>query len=272
MKTPLTGISMLMDDEVAELYTIKLRNGTLLYFTTFDIDIPYQSANYLALALNVERGPIKMSMGLEVDDVDFTIYHGQDDTIQGVPYPQYAINGGFDGAWITIERARKNRVTHLFKGIVTDANGDVTQTKLTLSAPTVLLDIDMPKNKYSPGCINTLYDAACGLHRASHTYTGVITSGSTIRIIHCNLTQADGFFDLGKIQITTGDNAGSHRTVREYSEGIITLAYPLNHALTVGDEFSICIGCDKKLSTCKALGNELRYRGFDFMPKKEANI
>lgn len=272
MKTALPGIAWLPDDVVAELYTLELRGGTMLYFTTLDADISYRGQTYLANAFNLERGPIKTTIGMEVDDVELTIHHGQDETIQGLNFPSFVLNRGFDGAWLTIERARKIRVTPLFKGMVTDAGADITQIKLTLSAPTVLLNINMPHNQYSAGCIWSVYNTGCGLNRAAHAVNGTVAAGSVRRVVNCDLAQADGFFDLGKIEFTSGVNAGSVRTVRDYVTGAVVLAYPLPSAPAPGDTFTIWPGCDKRLVTCQAYGNEARFRGFPYMPKKESSI
>jgi len=272
MKTALPSIAWLPVDVVAELYTIELRNGTMLYYTSLDIDIDYRGQTYRADAFNLERGPIKTNIGVEVDDVELTIYPHQDDTIEGVSFPSFVLNGGFDGAWITIERARQVRVTPLFKGMVADAVADVTQIKLTLSAPTVLLNIDMPRNRYSVGCIWSVYSKACGLSRSAHAVAGIVTVGSSGRTVHCNLAQAGGFFDLGKIQFTGGNNVGLVRSVRDYVTGILVLSYPLPVVPQPGDTFTACPGCDKRYVTCKAYGNEARYRGMPYMPKKESSI
>ncbi len=217
MKTALAGVPWLPADVVAELYTLVLRDGAELFYTSLDVDINYGGETYLSQAFNLERGPIKTSVGSEVDDVELTIYPHQADTIEGLSFPRFVLNGGLDGAWLTIHRARQSRVTHLFKGMVTDAGADLTQLKLTVSAPISLLNIDMPRNKFSPGCIWSVYDTGCGLSRAAYAVNGTVSAGSNTRRIFCNLTQADGYFDLGKVEFSSGANAGAVRSIRDYT-------------------------------------------------------
>lgn len=272
MKTALPGIAWLPADVVAELYTLELRGGTTLYFTTLDVDISYRGQTYRSDAFNLERGPIKTNVGVEVDDVEVSVYPNQEETIQGVSFPRFVLNRGFKGAWLTIERARQSRVTHLFKGMVTDAGADATQIKLTLSSPTVLLNIDMPRNRYSAGCIWSVYNTGCGLDRNAHAVSGTVAAGSYNRVIHCDLAEANGFFDLGKIEFISGANIGSVRTVRDTVAGAVVLAYPLPANPVPGDTFTIWPGCDKRRVSCQAYNNEPRYRGFPYMPKKESSL
>lgn len=272
MKTALPGIAWFTAELVAELYTVELRGGVTRYYTSLDVDIDYRGETYLSDAFNVERGPIKTSIGTKVDQVELSLYPGQNEQFEGVSFPRFVLNGGFDGAWLTIERARQQRVTHLFKGMVTDAGADVTQIKLTLSAPTVLLNINMPRNQYSPGCVWSVYNAGCGLDRDAHAVAGSVTAGSTLRAVQCNLVQPDDFFDLGKVHFTDGSNAGAVRSVRDYSSGRLVLSYPLLHAPAEGDTFTVWPGCDKRYASCQAYGNEAHYRGFPYLPKKESSI
>lgn len=272
MKTALPGITWLPADVVAELYTLELRGGSTLYYTTLDVDISCRGQTYRSDAFNLERGPIKTNVGVEVDDVEVTLYPNQEETIQGVSFPRFVLNRGFKGAWLTIERARQSRVTPLFKGMVTDADADIAQIKLTLSSPTILLNIDMPRNQYSAGCIWSVYNTGCGLDRLAHDINGTVAADSGKRVIHSDLTQANGFFDLGKVELTSGANIGSVRTVRDYGVGAVMLAYPLPVVPAAGDTFTIWPGCDKRRVTCQAYNNEPRYRGFPYMPKKESSI
>jgi hypothetical protein len=90
---------------IADLFTITLRDGTELHYTSCDIDLEYSGDTYLANVLKIQRGPINSSVGVEVDAVELTILAGTSDTIQGLPIPAFVRNGGFDGARVLIRRA-----------------------------------------------------------------------------------------------------------------------------------------------------------------------
>jgi hypothetical protein len=90
---------------IADLYTITLRDGTILRYTSCDIDLVYSGQTYLANALKIRRGPITTSVGVEVDAVELTIECDGTDTLFGQPIPAFVRNGGLDGARVLIQRA-----------------------------------------------------------------------------------------------------------------------------------------------------------------------
>lgn len=271
MKTALTGIPELEEGEIAELYTFTLANGTASYFTTFDVDLPYRGQVYRAGLLNFDRGTIRCSVGIEVDDVTVSIYPDMDSDLASLPL--FCNNGGFDGAWVKIERARKSYVVHLFEGVIADAVGDRTRCELTISAGTVLLNIDMPRNVYTPGCIYTLFDAGCGVNKADFGQAAVVMTGSDRRVLISGLSAENGYFDLGTVSFISGANAGATRTVRESTGGTLVLSYPLSNDPAPGDTLSVYPGCDKRITTCEnSFFNKSRYRGFPFIPVPEASV
>jgi hypothetical protein len=90
---------------IADLYTITLRDGTILRYTSCDIDLVYSGQTYLANALKIRRGPITTSVGVEVDAVELTIECDGADSLFGQPIPAFVRNGGLDGARVLIQRA-----------------------------------------------------------------------------------------------------------------------------------------------------------------------
>ena len=270
MKTALTGIPELAEGVICELYTFTFANGSSSYFTTADMDLPYRGQIYLSGVLIFDRGTIKTSVGVEVDDVSVTLYPGDGLTLN---LPTFVNNGGLDGAWVKIERARNNYVVHLFEGMVSDASADRTKAEFTLSAGTLLLNIEMPRNAFTPGCIYNLFDSGCGLDKSSFAQAATVLSGSTARVLLSGLTQADEYFELGTVTFTSGENIGATRTVRSYTTGSMTLSYPLQHTPAEGDTFTAYPGCDKRMSICESkFVNKARYRGYPFIPVPEATI
>lgn len=273
MKTALTGIPVLPLGIIAELYTITLVDGTTLYYTTADTDLTYRGDLYLSRGIAIERDTIRSSVGVEVDDVMITLYPMPTTLIQGVTLPIFVNNGGFDGAFIKIERARQAYTVHLFEGMVTDAQADRTKVNLTVSASTVLLNIQMPRNLYNPSCIHTLFDGGCGLAKSAFDFPSTAASGSLKNKILCGLTQDNGYFDLGTLLFTSGENTGISSTIKVYETGVFTLAYPLLRVPAIGDTFIAYPGCDGTQASCKdKFNNFLKYRGFPFMPVPEASI
>ncbi|TAN71623.1 MAG: DUF2163 domain-containing protein [Methylobacter sp.] len=272
MKTAHPGIPELAVGVICETYRITLSNGTALYYTTGDVDINYYGQTFLAGELIFDRGPIRTVVGVEVDDVAVTVYPG----INGnsILSPEFVNNGGLDLAWLTIFRVRQNYGVCLFDGLISDATADRSKAELIASAGTLLLNIDMPRNVYTAGCIHTLFDSGCGLIKANFANPSAVLSGSTHRVLLCGLTQALGYFDLGTVTFTSGANNGVTRTISYSDIGNIRLSYPLKNAPEVGDTFIAYPGCDKRMAeTCAGKFSNLpRYRGFPFIPVPEATI
>lgn len=273
MKTAQTGIPSLTEGMAPELYTITLKNGTILYYTTFDTDLPYRSQSYLAGALNIERGDIVTSVGIEVNDLTATLYTTPGQTLFGLSLKEFTENGGFDGAWVKIERARKTRVTHLFEGQITDATPDEVKVVLTISSGPVLLNIMMPRNTYTPGCRYHVFDTGCTLTKDEWGVASAADTGSTTRHLLCDLSQSSDYFDLGSITCTSGANNGAQRTIREYTVGNVWLSFPLDHPPEAGDTFIAYPGCDRRRTTCvNKFDNEVHFSGVPYMPVPEASI
>lgn len=274
---------------VADLYTITLIGGTVLYYTAGDTDITTGGHTYLA---GGQTGPyfermggnkpkIKWHRGLAVDTMVFDILP-KDATILGIPFLTAVQQGYFDGANITLERAYMSTygtvvgTVILFVGRVADITCGRVFAKFTINSPLELLNQPMPRNLYQPGCINTLYDTACGLNQNSFDEGGAVASGSTVSLINTTLTAASGYYDLGKIKFTSGANDGLWRGVKAYvnsSPDTISLIVPLPYTPATSDTFIIYAGCDKKQSTCSSkFSNLVNFRGFPYIPENSTAI
>lgn len=79
-----------------------------------------------------------------------------------------------------------------------------------------------------------------------------------------------GYFDGGKITITSGPNAGIFREVKSYVPGQITLWIEFPYSLAAGspaETYSMHVGCDKSLTTCRdRFNNVANHRGEWYLP------
>lgn len=226
----------------------------------------------------IKRGTIRSVIGVEVDSLDLTLLCNSDTTVQGLPLPQFARLGGFDGARVQVDRyfsasweSAACGSLNLFTGRVGPVDITGVGVQLTVNSDLELLNIKMPRNLYMAGCIHTLYGPGCGLVAASFTVTGNTTGGSTATSINCNLAQAAGYFDLGTIRYTSGQNAGEIRTIKAHTSGVIVPAFPFPYTPAPGDLFQAKPGCDKKYATCNSVkfSNAGNFRGYEFVPAPE---
>lgn len=122
-----------------------------------------------------------------------------------------------------------------------------------------------------PACNADLGDSRCGINLETFTdgtVAGTVVSVSSNRqFTDTSLTQAAGWFDGGLLAWTSGMNAGLAAEVKTFASGAITLHLPMPYAVQTGDAFTITVGCNKSLATCRdKFSNVVNFRGFPHLP------
>ena len=258
---------------VAELYKITLSNGTIVYWTNSGSGLTTSSGAY-SVGPVIEREQVRSKVGLEVDSLA-VVFKGPDVQVLGLPLTQAASNGAFDGAYLELRRivmATYGDVSLgdflVFAGRISTVAPSSSEVKITAKSDLELLNIQMPRNMYSPGCGRVLFDAGCGVNRAEFAKSDNVTGG-TRTTVQTSLTDPAGYFDLGMITFDSGPNAGISRTVKSYVNGLFTLIQPLPYAAS--GSITAVPGCDKTHATCSAkFDNIAAVRGVPFIPKPES--
>jgi uncharacterized phage protein (TIGR02218 family) len=264
---------------VADLYTFALRGGLVLTYTNADVSIDWNGYLYLADSVLVEGLKLNCASGLDVDQQQITISARTTDKVDGVPFLQAVRNGVFDGCEIVRERAFLESwnaspigsVT-MFKGRVgtIDRIGRVT-AEVTVNSDLVLLDLDMPRNMYTPNCQHVLYDSGCTLAKAAFGTNGYVASGSTA--VDIIWSAGSGIYNQGTITFTSGSNNGVTANVKHGFPGGLRLSYPLPTVPVNGDSFVVYQGCDHTRETCRdKFGNLANFRGFPYIPQPSAAV
>jgi len=180
----------------------------------------------------------------------------------GGEYPQYLSPTG---------------VVTMFAGEMAEI--DLGETTIAFSVNSLMdrFNRQMPRNVYQAGCRKTLYDVACTLNKDSFSVTGEIEAGSTQGIIKSSVLAppGSGTLALGRIVMTSGQNAGYGRTVRSAtvgSPGTYKLIAPFFYPIEEGDTFIAYAGCDKLKATCNLFGNGLNFGGERTIPAPETAI
>lgn len=225
----------------------------------------------------IKRGGIRTVVGVEVDELQLSLLCNACVTVANVPLTQFARQGGFDGARLTVTRNFSRYPggaacgsLPLFQGRVGPLTISGSEVQMHVKSDLELLDIQMPRNVYMAPCIHTLYDSGCNLSAAAFTVTGNTTAGSSTTALNCNLAQASGYFDLGVLKFTAGQNNQVQRSIRIYTSGQIVPVEPFPFAPATGDHFTARPGCDKLFSTCSAkFSNADNHRGYEFIPSPE---
>lgn len=265
---------------MADLYDFVTVGGTHYRYTSADIDLAWNGNTYSSKGLRLKRSRTRIVRGLEVDTLDITVNPTSADLIGGVPFLQALGTGALDGAEVTLYRAYMETwgdttpgALWMFSGKISEVSMSRTEANLKVKSDLELLNIQMPRNLYQPGCIHTLYDTGCTLSQAGFGVNNTAQAGSTKTSIVNSLAQASGYFDQGKLVWNTGANAGVTRTVKSYVPGTLALALPLPYTPAAGDTFTVYPGCDKQQSTCTSKFNNLaNFRAYPYIPVPETAV
>lgn len=288
MKTPtnlggnnlVTWLQTATEIRMADLYTITLKNGTVLRYTTWDSNVSVQGNLFLTGPPHIKRSSIEEKLGLDVSSLDLEILAGLSDTVNGVPVLQHIASGAFDGATLRIDRLFMDSAGNQI-GTVVRFSGTIgavdevgrASAKLTVDALVSLLSQQLPNIILQPNCTNTLFDARCGLDKAAFAENLTAQAGSTVNKLISLSAKADGYYDNGQILFTSGANNGLAKAVKSYAGQQLFFNSPLPFAPNAGDTFIAYPGCDKTQATCTAKFNNLaNFEGFPYVPAPETAI
>ena len=280
MKTASTALKTFLASATqfvrADLYTFTLSGGSVLRYTNVDTPVTWRGTTWTP-GLKIGDGGVKSKRGLDVDQVEITVYADETDTVNGQPFLQFVAGNGLDGALVKIERAFSDGPLSTVIGTYIRFLGRFselksvggTQAVLVASSWLELLDVNMGPDVYQSSCRFALYSTGCGASRSAFTDHGTVTSGSTLSQVNSNLTaRAAGYFDLGVVKFTSGANNGLTRTISKgFGSGQVVILPPLPAAPSVGDTFDAYPGCDLSMATCAAkFSNLINFGGQPFIP------
>jgi len=286
-----TYISYLLTQQrmpFAELYTFEFLDGNFAYYTNLDRTIFYGGNAYLASELRIEGLKYKIGVGFQVDEQEIRIGAYPGETLGGAAFFSALQEGLLDGAYLTRQRAfwqpsdgrpfidfqsAPFEVITLFAGRVsTITKIGRSHVELKLKSPLSLLDIDMPRNTYQPGCQWTLYDSGCTLSRPSFTTSFTVLTANTTSIQPTGpiaATGADGIpnYYQGRLLFTSGVNDNLQIVIGNNDGTSFFTQYPLVVAPDPGDTFDASLGCSKQNLTCNdKFSNLANFRGFPRVP------
>ena len=267
---------------MADLWTLTLSGGSVVRWSGADVAIT-ATGNTYALGPMIERGRISETRGLQVATLEMRITANADDLINGTPLIPFIAKRGLDGATVRLDRAFMSAWAGPVAGTLLRFSGRVTSVSdisgntatVTVSSWAILLNANMPPNLYHTGCINTLYNAQCGVNPAS--FKGIMSvqasPAPTLTGFNGAATTA-GYWAQGRIVGLTGANAGISRTVKSNdAAGNVALVQPLPAMPLAGDGFAIYAGCDLTQATCSGkFNNLLKFRGTPFVPLPETAV
>lgn len=293
--TFLTFIQNSQQMPFCELYTFEFADGSFAYFTDLDKTIFYDSKTFLGSTLRIEGLRVKLTNTFEVDEQEVRVSAYPDEALGTASFFTAVATGLLDNAKLTRQRAFWDpsadqrpfiifqnapfEVVTLFIGFVsTITKLGQTHAEFKVKSPLRLLDMDMPRNSFSPGCLWTLFDAGCTLSKASFTSAFTVASANPLGVVPTTpftQTGADGIpnYYQGRLHFLTGVNAGLQVVIANNDATQFNLQYPLYAIPAAGDTFEASVGCSKLDTTCLAkFANKANFRGFPRVPPVVVSI
>jgi uncharacterized phage protein (TIGR02218 family) len=124
---------------------------------------------------------------------------------------------------------------------------------------------------FTARCGADLGDARCRIDLGNAAYRGSgavgVIEGTSIVAVSGLSGFADGWFTAGRLNWTSGANAGVAVEVKQHrvvaGEVRLSLWQAMAELIAVGDSFAITAGCDKSFATCRdRFANTDNFRGF----------
>lgn len=259
---------------LARMWKLVRQDGVEFYFTSHDVDLPFDGHTYLSMS-GFSSSAISSNSDLSVDNLD----------VQGV----------FDDDAITIEDLRAGLFDHadiyiffvnwadLTQGAFKMRRGNLGEVSYTpqgffkteLRGMTQRLASQIIE-LFGPSCRADLFDGRCKLLTTDYTSIGHVTAVAdnktvtvTIDTPSTTYENNDEWFRFGVLKWTSGPNNGKAIEVKswDHTTGILTFYLSLGFTPTVSDTFTITPGCDKSLATCRdKFANLLNMRAESYLP------
>lgn len=267
--------------KAADLYTITLTNGIVLRYTSSDFDIYRDGTKYSCKNAGIARSEMSWQTGLSVDDVTVEMNPSEKDSVGEIPLVEAFRNGTFDGAEIRLDMAFykdgwENEplfLDKLFVGTVDVEEVSGSYAKLNIKSRTELLNQSFPSDTYQAACHYSLYGEGCCVKKEYFSEKTKVAEGSTKKKIFCQIRAANGYYQNGVLQFTSGKNINIKKSIKIHESGVITLSTPLQYNPTIGDTFTISAGCDHTMTTCsKKFNNLSNFSGTPFIPKADSSV
>jgi uncharacterized phage protein (TIGR02218 family) len=276
-------IALLFSDNqfiMADLYTITLVGGSVLRYSAAPTAL-FANGYIFALGPKFERSKTKIVIGTQVDELEVRIYTEPTDLIGEVPFLQAVWQGQLDGALLQLERAfmptygdTSPGTVVLFAGRISDIDCTRTGIDLKCRSHLELLNIQMPRRLWQSSCTHTFGDAMCQFDRSSMQATFSAGPASSEAQIATSVSPTPpNLYIQGTVIGVTGANAGASRTVANMAGGWVYVRLAFLSPILAGDQFQLLPGCDRTLSSCTNLfNNVIHFGGFPYIPTPETAV
>lgn len=277
---------------IAVCFWIEKKDGTFIRGTTHDQDITLTNdsapdddavGTYLAIE-NISMADIQSGADMAVDNTEVDGALTPADSAVGITVADIEA-GLFDDAPVEILvcdwSAPEDGYYVARRGFLGEIKRDTDGKYTTEIRSLKQLLAQVTVRTYSERCqVKRFGDAECKFNVASVTVTGTVTSVTNRKRFDADIAAdsgtAAGYFNGGELTFTSGANDGYMREVKQDAVGDVAGALSFWEAfpndVQVGDTFSLSPGCNRLLSTCRdVFDNIVNFRGYGvFIPGIDA--
>jgi hypothetical protein len=196
--TPITPVAAYW---MADLYTIARLDGVVAYWTSWGLPLTVNGHTFTAFGPYLRRSSVSWATGL--DNKSMKIILGADSTMQlgpsgrVIPVIQALAQDLFASASVRVDRLimpTPGNVSlgtyNVWQGIVGDIAVKRASAEITVDSQLIILNVQVPRTVYSPGCRHVFGDSSCTFSIASVTATGTVSAGTNRFVIPTSLTPA----------------------------------------------------------------------------------
>ncbi|MGM0583574.1 MAG: DUF2163 domain-containing protein [Pseudomonadota bacterium] len=257
-------------------WRIRRADGVELGFTDHDREIAFDGLVFEPES-GVTRTEMERSLGLAVDNVEAAGALRSDSLTEAD-----ILAGRYDCAeisqWLADWREPERRLK-VFEGRAGEIRRGELGFEMEVQGLAELLNRPVGR-VYRRQCDAELGDARCGVAlEGALVRTGEVAEALGARRLllggAAGAAEA-GFFSLGRLEWTSGENAGASAVVRaHYRQGgaggmVAELWNAPVATMQAGDAFRVVAGCDKTAETCREKFQNLsNFRGFPLMPGED---
>ena len=257
---------------LARCWMLERRDGVKLGFTDHDAGLSFDGVEFEPES-GFARTALERGLGLAVDNMEAA------GALRSEAVTEADLERGlYDGAairqWL-VDWSNVDARALMFAGRI----GEVRRGALGFEVE--IQGLSEPLGRPSGRVFMRSCDASLGDARCKAALSGDLVGAGTVTelrgersFVVDGIWQEDGWFSLGRLSWTGGDNSGLTARVQTHGirsfQHVITLwAAPASPVL-VGDAFDIAAGCDKTAETCREkFGNFLNFRGFTHLPGED---
>lgn len=255
-------------------WTVARKDGVVLGFTDHDLPLSFDEVAFEP-ETGFARTEMEQTLGLGVDNVEAS------GALRSEAITETDIARGlYDGAVITqwvVDYRDVERRAKLSVGRAGEIRRGVGAFEMEVLGQAELLNRSSGRI-YQRLCDADLGDERCGVDLSgSMNKTGTVEAVQDARrfVVGGNAAGEEaGFFSAGRLEWTSGANAGATATVRAFyaqsGQRVIDLWNTPEAAIELGDGFRVYAGCDKTATTCRAkFANFANFRGFPMIPGED---